>query len=192
MINKKNLLGKTPGELGLKDAIHTAIVSVRAGKPIKPGQRCGLNKDREAVPDEKGPGVADPFRTGTIIRGMAFWLLLNQDEVPNVRHEWEHPTVDFSPPAIEVKQNTTIKSYADAFGVTYEQIMEAAEYVVEKDKTAVYPGSKTAEEMEAAWDDRYDFWSEWADETLHEFYNAGTECCPEWQYPDCDLFQAKS
>lgn len=31
MINKKNLLGKQPFELGVKDAIHTAIVSVRAG-----------------------------------------------------------------------------------------------------------------------------------------------------------------
>lgn len=31
MINKKNLLGKTPDELGAKDAIHVAIVAVRAG-----------------------------------------------------------------------------------------------------------------------------------------------------------------
>ncbi len=37
MINKKNLLGKAPHELGDKDAIHVAIVAVRAGIVITPG-----------------------------------------------------------------------------------------------------------------------------------------------------------
>jgi hypothetical protein len=61
MINKRNLLGKTPEELGTKDAVHAAIVAVRAGQPIRPGQRCSINIDGEAVPDVNGVGVADPF-----------------------------------------------------------------------------------------------------------------------------------
>ncbi len=43
MINKKNLLGRPPDELGLKDAVHVAIASVRAACAINPGQRCKIN-----------------------------------------------------------------------------------------------------------------------------------------------------
>lgn len=192
MINKKNLLGKTPDALGIKDAIHTAIVSVRAGGPIDPGQRCGLNANREAVPNKNGCGVADPFRKGTIIRGQPFWLLLCQDEVPNVQHVWEHPSVDFTPPSGEVKRNSTLQKFADAYGVTYEQLMDSVAYVVEHDWPAKYPGAKTHEEFSAvkysAEIDEHELWGEWANETNHEFYNNGSECCPEFSYPDCDLF----
>jgi hypothetical protein len=189
MINKKNLLGKTPDELGDKDAIHVAIVSVRAGSSIKPGQKCGLNKDREAVADSKGVGVADPFRKKTILRGESFWLLLNQDAVPNVRHEWEHPDVDFSAPTVEVKKNSVIQEAADVFGVTYEQVMAACAHVVEHDEPAVYPGTKGTLPEDGEDFEKDDVFSEWADETLYEFENQGSACCPEYSYPDCDLFE---
>jgi hypothetical protein len=192
VINKKNLLGKQPAELGLKDAIHTAIVSVRAGGPIKPGQRCGMNKDREAVANSKGPGVADPFLKETITRGQAFWLLLNQDEIPNVQHVWEHPSVDFTPPTKECEGNRAIAQCAKYYGVTYAQIMAAAEYVVENEEPAKYPGTLTETELADVEFDQYEFWSEWAEETCHEFPNEGSACCPEYCYPDCSLFEVSA
>jgi hypothetical protein len=190
MINKKNVLGKPPHELGTKDAIHTAIVSVRAATLIKPGQRCGLNEHREAVPDAKGPGVADPFLKCHISRGEVFWLMLNQEEIPNVHHVWEHPTVDFSPPAREVKLNPVLAGIASDFGVTYQQLMDAAAHVVEKESSAPYQGTKTAEEVETALEELsgYELWSEWADETGFEFADEGTACCPEPVYPYERLF----
>jgi hypothetical protein len=190
VINKKNLLGKEPELLGIKDAIHTAIVSVRAGCLIRPGQRCKIDKNREAVPDSSGYGVADPFLKGNVQRGKAFWLILNQDEVPNVQHVWEHPSVDFEPPTAPASTNRTIAETAKKFGVTYEQVMEAAAHVVEQNESAVYPGTLDAKALEAAKDsfERYDFWSEWADESGHEFENEGTACCPEYDYPYKDLF----
>ena len=191
MINKKNVLGKKPSELGLKDAIHTAIVSVRAASVIAPGQRCGLNEHREAKPDVKGPGVADPFRKSNITRGQSFWLLLDQDSVPNVQHVWEHPKVDFTPPEREVELNCTIEELAKELGVTYQQLMDAVEHVVEHESPAEYKGTLTADELDAAQEDIYDLWSEWGSEVGHEFYNAGTECCPEYDYPDCGLFEVK-
>ena len=45
MINKKNVLGKRPQEFGVKDAVHVAIVSVHAGRPIQPGQRVGQRRE---------------------------------------------------------------------------------------------------------------------------------------------------
>jgi hypothetical protein len=187
MINKKNLLGKTPDELGTKDAIHVAIVAVRAGSAIKPGQRCKMNEHREAVPDSEGEGVADPFVKDAIATGQSFWLLLNQDAVPNVQHVWEHPTIDFAPPAREVKRNRAIEQTAKAFGVTYEQVLEAADKVVSGKygyDEAPYPGTLTAEEFRKVKWDHWDFWSEWADETFYEFENTGSGCCPEYDYPE--------
>lgn len=190
MINKKNVLGKEPAELGIKDAIHTGIVSLRAGKPIEPGTRCGVNEHGEAVPNPKGPGVADPFRKSTILRGQAFWLLLSQEEIPNVRHEWDHPEFSFAKPTREVVKNLCIKSYADDLGVTYEQLMDAATLRYVSNKFTPYPGTLTQEEYEEKIEEleRWDFWSEWSEETLNEFENHGTECCPEYDYPDLDIF----
>jgi hypothetical protein len=194
MINKKNVLGKPPEELGDKDAIHVAIVSVRAAKAIQPGQRCSLNADREAIPnDDKKTyvGVADPFRNRPILRGESFWLVLKQDAVDNVQHTWEHPEVDFTAPTVEVKKNKVIQATAESYKVSYEDAMAAAAYVAEHNKPARYHG--TLESLESVTDDfdRYDFWSSWARESLHEFYNEGSDCCPEYDYPTCDLFAIK-
>lgn len=189
MINKKNVLGKTPQELGDKDAIHVAIVAVRAGRLIEPGQKCELNKDREAIPSNKGVGVADPFLKTNIMRGQTFWLLLNQDAVPNVRHVWEHPDVDFSPPTTSPTQNYTIAEYAKEMGCSYDRLIEVCTELVHKGgrRVLVENGELTivtklpdgAEEI-----DIYDLWGEWAEETGYEFENGGTECCPEYDYPD--------
>ena len=183
MINKKNELGKHPHELGKKDAIHVAIVSVRAARPIEPGERCGLNERQEAVPDRKGPGVADPFLKSRIMVGENFWLVLAQDQVPNVQHVWEHPDVDFSPPTEGVKKNPHLEEHAEALGITYEQLMEACSEAVNTYQRVPYPGNKTEEEIEENYD-KYDIFCEWADEVGYEFENMGTSCCPEYDYPD--------
>lgn len=180
VINKKNVLGKHPLELGVKDAIHTAIVSVRAGASIKPGQRVGMNEYHEAVPNSKGPGIADPFLRETIMSGQHFQLMLDQDQVPNVQHQWDHE-VDFSPPTREPVKNKYLASYAEEAGVTYEQLMDACAKVVKTSKAVPYPGTKTQDEIEDL--ELYDLWSEWADETGYEFENHGSACCPEYDYP---------
>jgi hypothetical protein len=186
MINRKNVLGKEPEELGIKDAVHTAIVSVRASCPITPGERVGLNQYNEAVPDKKGVGVADPFRRKVILLGQTFWLLLDQDAVPNVQHVWEHEEIKFDPPTREIQRNQTILSFASGFGLEYEQLMDACARVVHTNKTVAYVGPKPAEEVKEAIasDGLYDLWSEWSSETLYEFDNYGSDCCPEWNYPN--------
>ena len=192
MINKKNMLGKTPEELGIKDAIHTAIVSVRAGALIEPGQRLKMNEFNEAIPSnfKEGVGVADPFRRSNITRGQSFWLLLDQDAVPNVHHVWEHPNVDFSPPKRETQLNRVLAEFAELFGITYEQLLNACTKFVETEESLLYTGNKSEEELNEAQDstDNYDLWDEWANEVGYEFENMGSNCCPEYQYPKGNLF----
>ena len=193
MINKKNVLGKKPAELGVKDAVHVAIVSVRAANPIRPGQRCGINEYGEAVVSNNGVGIADPFLRETIPAGGNFQLMLNQDEIANVRHDWDHPSFSFRAPCRSAQRNKYIAEHAKELGVTYEQIMDAAAYSAASsgESLMAYPGSLNADQFDSAWDnfDRYSFWSEWADESGHEFPNEGSECCPEYDYPR-QLFEA--
>lgn len=115
--------------------------------------------------------------------------LYRKDEV----HVWEHPEIDFSPPVAEIKLNSSLKEYAATFHVTYDQIMEACEFVVTKDRPAIYPGNLTEEELEEANEniDKYELWGEWAGENNHEFENVGSSCCPEYCYPECALFERK-
>ena len=92
MINKKNFLAHAPEELGVKDAVHVAIVSLRAGECLERAEEITLDENR------------------------------------------------------------------------FENVIA---------------------------DMKYELWSEWSDEMRHEFYNNGTECCPEYDYPEFPFFYEK-
>lgn len=185
MINKRKYLGKCPDELGVKDAVHVAIVSCVAGKAIEPGARVILNNDGQAVPSEKGFGVADPF-VGMIARGQNFWVMMDPDSVVTVSHSWEH-SVPFTATPAPVKRNSLLVGYANSIGVTYDQLIQACSSYVKTDRKSPYPGVLSEETVEQQVEDAVeisDMWYEWSNETGYEFENEGTECCPEYTYPD--------
>ena len=187
MINKKKTLGKTPLILGEKDAIHVAIVSVRAAKHIELGSWCKLNEHREAVScnRKEGIGIADPFLNKGINTGDNFWLMMDGSQVETVSHTWDHK-VDFSAPDREIKLNKYLEDYAKQFGLTYQQLMKALDQLVENENSSVmYEGTLNEENLDEALDsaDSCDMWYEWCNETGYEFENIGTGCCPEYEYP---------
>lgn len=187
MINKQNLLGKTPDEAGIKDAVHVAIVSVRAAEHIARGQRFKLNEFNEAVADKKGFAVVDPFRKSDVTRGDVFWGLLDQREVPNVRHVWEHPEIKEFTPTREPQKNKYLSECAEKLKVSYTELMSSISQMV-NDETPEYTGTLTEQEVkELLYNceiEESDVFQEWADETGHEFQNDGSDCCPEYDYPE--------
>lgn len=84
-----------PGAQNQRDAVHIAVVPVRATYGIDPGQRIGVTPDGlEADADcdaSQYVGIADPFLGSRIKRGQTFWLFLFQGSVHTLRHEWTHP-----------------------------------------------------------------------------------------------------
>lgn len=183
-INKKKSLGREPDSLGEKDAVHVAIVSVVAGKPIQPGGRVRLAKDGMAEPggDNDSIGVADPWG-GRIHRGKKFWLMMDIDSVSAVEHTWSCG-IKFLTDNVVVEQNKYLAGMAKDLGVSYDDLMKACSDFVERDTKPPYPGTLSEEAADDAVY-RDDLYSEWADETGYEFPNLGTECCPEYEYPDC-------
>jgi hypothetical protein len=189
MINKKALLNREPEEAGIKDAVHVAIVSLRAGKPIRPGEYIKLNADREAVPSSKKDsfGLASPFIDKHIGTGDLFWGLLHLNELRTVYHHWDHD-LSFEPPAVPVKRNKWLLKYADQLKISYEDFMKACSEVVRNEKQTPYTGPLSEDEFDNIYIDEYEVWSEWSKETGYEFYNQGTECCPEYNYPKIPFY----
>jgi len=187
-INKKNLLGKNPIDVGIKDAVHVAIVSLVAGTALPCGCRIKLNCDNQAIPARDGDkdsfGVVSPW-SGRIARGERFWALMDPDSVAAVEHTWDCD-IDFSVKPKLVEENGYIADVAKKCGVTYEQMMQACKTFIDTERPANYPGTLSEEtvEEETDSDDLYTLWSEWSEETGYEFDNMGSECCPEYEYPD--------
>ena len=92
-------LGHIPsGEEG-RDAVHVAIIPVRAGQRLRLGQRVRLTHVGRAVPaGDDAIGVVDPFLTGkrSVGQGEWFWLCLYPGTVTSLRHHWEHPGIPSS------------------------------------------------------------------------------------------------
>jgi hypothetical protein len=192
MINKKDFLSQPPIELGIKDAVHVAIVSVRAGQHLSPGDECTMNEHGEAIKG-KGLGVVSPFVRGDVLCGQSFWLMLFSSEVTTVKHEWVHPKFDFKPPTKDIEKNKYLERYAKDLEITYEQLMDACGNAVHNETTTEYSGTLSFEVVEDKWGYiKYDIWYEWADEANYEFANYGTECCPEYETPDFLIFKEKN
>lgn len=194
MINKKNHLGRKPEKLGIRDAIHTAIVALRAGCFLRRADYIKINTDGEAVCSsmKDSVGVVNPFLKESCLRaGDWFWAVMNMEDIPNVVHYWEHPNHTFESPKCEVKKNATLKEYADTLQVSYEQLMSALDSFVEDERQVAYPGTLTEDELDSAYDkiSKYEMWTEWESESDYEFENCGTSCCPEYEHPSVRIFK---
>lgn len=193
MINKKNHLGYKPELLGIKDAVHIAIVSLRAGKPLKRAGYFKMNENGEAIPSSKKEsiGVVDPFLEDNICTGDNFWGVINMYDIPNVRHDWTHPTQSFEAPTIPVRHNQRLENIAKSLGVTYESLMKACKQMAFEREPVVYNGTLSKEELDDKMNEIYkwDLFSEWSEETGYEFENIGTDCCPEYHYPEGHIYR---
>lgn len=183
MINKRNVLGKEPLNLGDKDAVHVAIVAVKACQAIKRGSGCSINQDGYAESGGDVVGYADPYRASDIEAGEVFWLLVKQQDIPSVKHTWEHPTVNFPTELDESKAYSQwfIRS-CESIGLPPKTVMEACNYVVENDRPMPW-NKEWGEWDDSVNDDLYDLWSEYEDMSGYEFEDMGTACCPEKDYP---------
>ncbi len=78
-----------------RDAIHIAVIPVKATVTLKPGQHVGLIDDgnQELVaPCESNIGIVDPFLSKDVEPQQRFWLFLYPNTVTGMRHVWTHPS----------------------------------------------------------------------------------------------------
>ena len=74
-----------------RDAIHVALAPLVAGVDLEPGQHVGLFADGTASPTKPWVGIVDPFLTQRVEKGQRFYVMLYQNTVTSLKHEWQHP-----------------------------------------------------------------------------------------------------
>lgn len=76
-----------------RDAIHVAIVPVKAESILYPGQRVGI-KDGRASVAATTVGIIDPFLTAPVYQDQTCWLFLYPGTITSLRHVWTHPAFE--------------------------------------------------------------------------------------------------
>jgi len=85
-------LGQTPKVLGERDAVHVAIIAVRAGEVLARGDKVTV-ENGSAIESSHNPlGIVDPFLEDIIKEGDVFWLVLFPQSVRGMKHHWSHPS----------------------------------------------------------------------------------------------------
>lgn len=89
-------LGTAPEANAGRDAVHVAIVPVRALCTIARGAKVrlvqGCHDMAGPCGDDDADGVVDPFmQSRSVKKGDWFWMCLFPETVTSLRHVWEHP-----------------------------------------------------------------------------------------------------
>lgn len=110
-------------EIQVKDAIHVATLTAKAGQTLYRGDWVKLNKDNVAVEcePENALGIVDPFFADYSIEPDEwFTIVVKPETVTKMRHEWElvHPTEPDDP--------DYLVHFAKNLGVSHEDLIQAA------------------------------------------------------------------
>ena len=93
-------LGKPITTPQQRDAIHVAVVPVRANERLYPAQAVGVLNGERAFSGGPHVGIVDPFLTHPVVEGDTFWLFLFPGTVQSIRHEWTHPAFPAQAPPV--------------------------------------------------------------------------------------------
>lgn len=79
-----------------RDAIHIAVVPVKAGAKLAPGTKVKLQNTVDPIVVAAGKrhpsvGVIDPYLDAPVQAGQQCWLYLNPGSITSLRHAWSHP-----------------------------------------------------------------------------------------------------
>lgn len=120
-------LGVVPPANSERDAIHVAVIPVRASELLRPGQRVGIVGANLAGPSENVVGIVDPYLVDVVPKDGWFWLALLPGSVTGMRHHWQHPSFDIAQAFNEIEASEKwLQSAADRLGVSYAHLI--AEY----------------------------------------------------------------
>ena len=117
-------LGELITGTGERDAIHVALAPVTANERLKPGQHVGFVREHntELVGVSSNPiGIVDPFLERSVERGQRFYLVLYQNTVTGMKHQWEHPA--FPPPSTEDSRRW-LEDLAAEIGFDYHSLLD--------------------------------------------------------------------
>lgn len=96
-----------PDDVGGRDAVHVAVLSVVTGAAMKPGTHVGFRPEKDPETGEHVVlplvsnidlvGIVDPFVNGDLFgdipEGKRVWLYLYPRTITGLSHRWTHPMI---------------------------------------------------------------------------------------------------
>lgn len=129
-------LGTIIDETQKRDAIHLAVIPLRAGHRLFAGQDVGIGNDgRASAAAQTLLGIVDPFLKSPAQPDEWFWLVLYPRTITSLRHVWTHPAIPDEPErshgATTSASERWLREYAEQTDVTYSRLMDGARAYVE-------------------------------------------------------------
>jgi len=117
-------LGVVPPANSERDAIHVAVIPMRASELLRPAQRVGIVGPSLAGPSSDVVGIVDPYLTDVVPKDGWFWLALLPGTVQGMRHHWIHPAFEARTIRTEMEESEAwLKDAADRLGVSYVHLI---------------------------------------------------------------------
>lgn len=124
-------------DVGGRDAVHVAVISVVAGEMLVPGDHVGFKKsaigeDKPVYAIADRVGIVDPYLKKDVQKGQRFWLYLYPRTITSLRHNWTHPIFadavagsTYVPPATKLDSEKWLRNFcADADCPAYDTVIE--------------------------------------------------------------------
>lgn len=111
-----------------RDAIHVAILPVKAAEPLVQGTTVKVDNLGRATHArrEEAIGIIDPFLPKAVEMGEKCWVFLFPGTVTGMRHHWSLPAVDGEGlTATRAKSIEWLNQYAAACKIDYDEFIEA-------------------------------------------------------------------
>lgn len=156
-------LGTFIGEGEKRDAIHLAVVPVKAGEILLPGNHVVVKDGVAFYTKVNGPGgvgIVDPFLPRALRKGERFWLVIYPRKITSLRHVWSHP--DFpeeAPPEAPANEKSKDESmqwltkFFKSIGIKEHQIDDAIQIASEhRDGWGLYLFNKEGNIPAEFWD----------------------------------------
>lgn len=131
-------LGKIITTREKKDAIHIAIIPLKATEKIWPGEKVSLvNQNSFKRNSIDSIGIVDPFLDQPVFPGQTCWIFLFPNSITSLRHDWTHPAfkdmTEDNNTITELKKSINfIKEFSKKAGISYEEMLEAAnKYIID-------------------------------------------------------------
>jgi hypothetical protein len=148
------LSGVLPG----RDAVHIAIAPVQATMNLTPGREIGFvregNTNMVGIVDTP-IGIVDPFLKHLVVKGQYFYMYLFPQTITSLRHDWTHPAFE-EDKRLEASK-AWIEEYAQGYGFTYEEFMDAADDLEDTGDGSVCGGDRMEGESTSP-----EFWQHWS------------------------------
>ncbi len=154
------ILGKLISDSAERDAIHVALAPVVAACELDPSERVFVRNGNAYRPTPEFPaiGIVDPFLTARVRLGETFYIMLFQNSVTGMRHEWKHPAFSQSDVGASDSKRK-LEQIAAELDVTYSALMQDAERWLDASGYDGYTIQYGSENWRSVmWDRKDEFW----------------------------------